>query len=243
MCDAIRHRGPDDWGTFVEGGIGLGMRRLSIIDLAGGHQPMAQRGRQRRRSCSTARSTTTRPAPRAGLGPRPPVPDAQRHRGPGPPLRGRGRADARAAARHVRLRASGTAAAAGCCWRAITSARSRCSTPMQDGRLAFASEIKALLAHDPSLAHAVAVRARPVPDAPVRAAARHLLRAHPRAAARSFHGLGDRRGAADRALLGPQPSGRSGRSSEAETLERDRRAAGRVGRRCISPATCRSAPS
>ncbi len=41
MCDAIRHRGPDDWGTFVEGGAGLGMRRLSIIDLAGGHQPIA----------------------------------------------------------------------------------------------------------------------------------------------------------------------------------------------------------
>jgi len=40
MCDAIRHRGPDDWGTFIEGGLGLGMRRLSIIDLAGGHQPM-----------------------------------------------------------------------------------------------------------------------------------------------------------------------------------------------------------
>jgi asparagine synthase (glutamine-hydrolysing) len=41
MCDAIAHRGPDDWGTFVEGGTGLGMRRLSIVDLAGGHQPIA----------------------------------------------------------------------------------------------------------------------------------------------------------------------------------------------------------
>jgi asparagine synthase (glutamine-hydrolysing) len=40
MCDAIRHRGPDDWGYFIEEGVGLGMRRLSIIDLAGGHQPM-----------------------------------------------------------------------------------------------------------------------------------------------------------------------------------------------------------
>jgi asparagine synthase (glutamine-hydrolysing) len=40
MCDAIVHRGPDDWGTFVEGGVGLGMRRLSIIDIAGGHQPL-----------------------------------------------------------------------------------------------------------------------------------------------------------------------------------------------------------
>jgi asparagine synthase (glutamine-hydrolysing) len=41
MCEAIRHRGPDDWGTFTDGGVGLGMRRLSIIDLAGGHQPIA----------------------------------------------------------------------------------------------------------------------------------------------------------------------------------------------------------
>src|SRR4051794_33772054 len=41
MCDAIAHRGPDDWGTFVEDGTGLGMRRLSIVDLAGGHQPMS----------------------------------------------------------------------------------------------------------------------------------------------------------------------------------------------------------
>jgi len=41
MCDAIRHRGPDDEGTFVSGPVGLGMRRLSIIDLAGGHQPIS----------------------------------------------------------------------------------------------------------------------------------------------------------------------------------------------------------
>src|SRR5436305_430812 len=41
MCRVIRHRGPDDQGTFVSGGVALGMRRLSIIDLAGGHQPMS----------------------------------------------------------------------------------------------------------------------------------------------------------------------------------------------------------
>jgi asparagine synthase (glutamine-hydrolysing) len=40
MCDAIVHRGPDDEGTFVAGPVGIGMRRLSIIDPAGGHQPM-----------------------------------------------------------------------------------------------------------------------------------------------------------------------------------------------------------
>ena len=40
MCAAIRHRGPDDQGVFVESGVALGMRRLSIIDLATGHQPI-----------------------------------------------------------------------------------------------------------------------------------------------------------------------------------------------------------
>jgi asparagine synthase (glutamine-hydrolysing) len=41
MCRIISHRGPDDQGTWVEGGVALGMRRLSIIDLAGGSQPMS----------------------------------------------------------------------------------------------------------------------------------------------------------------------------------------------------------
>lgn len=40
MCSAIVHRGPDDEGLFVKDGTGLGMRRLSIIDLSGGHQPV-----------------------------------------------------------------------------------------------------------------------------------------------------------------------------------------------------------
>src|ERR1035438_5359201 len=38
MCDQIVHRGPDDEGLLVAGGAGLGMRRLSIIDLSGGPQ-------------------------------------------------------------------------------------------------------------------------------------------------------------------------------------------------------------
>ena len=40
MCDVIRHRGPDDEGVFVDEGVALGMRRLSIIDLSTGHQPI-----------------------------------------------------------------------------------------------------------------------------------------------------------------------------------------------------------
>jgi asparagine synthase (glutamine-hydrolysing) len=40
MCDVIRHRGPDDQGVYVDGQAGLGMRRLSIIDLVTGRQPI-----------------------------------------------------------------------------------------------------------------------------------------------------------------------------------------------------------
>jgi asparagine synthase (glutamine-hydrolysing) len=40
MCDAIRHRGPDDDGYFLGDDVALGMRRLSIIDVVGGAQPV-----------------------------------------------------------------------------------------------------------------------------------------------------------------------------------------------------------
>ena len=40
MTDTLVHRGPDDEGFHFSGALGLGFRRLSIIDLAGGHQPM-----------------------------------------------------------------------------------------------------------------------------------------------------------------------------------------------------------
>lgn len=41
MCDVMVHRGPDDEGFHVDGPLSMGMRRLSIIDLAGGHQPIS----------------------------------------------------------------------------------------------------------------------------------------------------------------------------------------------------------
>jgi len=40
MRDVISHRGPDDCGIFIDGNAGLGHRRLSIVDVAAGHQPM-----------------------------------------------------------------------------------------------------------------------------------------------------------------------------------------------------------
>lgn len=40
MCSVLFHRGPDDAGYYVDDGVALGMRRLSIIDVEGGHQPV-----------------------------------------------------------------------------------------------------------------------------------------------------------------------------------------------------------
>ncbi len=40
MLDSIEHRGPDDWGYHLDGPLAFGMRRLSIIDLSTGHQPI-----------------------------------------------------------------------------------------------------------------------------------------------------------------------------------------------------------
>jgi asparagine synthase (glutamine-hydrolysing) len=45
MNEAIRHRGPDEEGAYLDGHVGLAMRRLAIIDLAGGQQPIANEDR------------------------------------------------------------------------------------------------------------------------------------------------------------------------------------------------------
>src|SRR5882724_8212041 len=41
MCQIMAHRGPDDDGFYTDGPAGIGMRRLSIVDLATGHQPIS----------------------------------------------------------------------------------------------------------------------------------------------------------------------------------------------------------
>ncbi len=55
--DRIVHRGPDDEGVHQSGALSFGMRRLSIIDLAGGHQPIANED-EASGSFVTVRSTT-----------------------------------------------------------------------------------------------------------------------------------------------------------------------------------------
>ncbi len=46
MCDSLVHRGPDSQGLHVDGGVGLGMRRLAIIDLVTGDQPLYSEDRE-----------------------------------------------------------------------------------------------------------------------------------------------------------------------------------------------------
>ena len=145
MCEVIRHRGPDDEGIHVEPGLGLGMRRLSIIDLAGGRQPIHNEvehglGRLQRRDLQLPR-----PA-RGARTPRSRVLHVQRHGIDRPRLRGVGRGRLPPPARHVRHRAVGRDRRARCCSRAIAPARSPCTTPSSGGRLYFGSEIKSLLA-------------------------------------------------------------------------------------------------
>jgi asparagine synthase (glutamine-hydrolysing) len=65
MADAIYHRGPDDEGFYRSGAVGLGFRRLSIIDLNTGHQPLSNEDEtvwNSARNCS-AKDTRSKPTP------------------------------------------------------------------------------------------------------------------------------------------------------------------------------------
>jgi len=55
MLNVIRHRGPDDSGAYFDKDVALGMRRLSIIDLSGGKQPISNEN-----GTIVTRSTTSR---------------------------------------------------------------------------------------------------------------------------------------------------------------------------------------
>ena len=62
MTDVLSHRGPDDRGTYEAAGVALGARRLSIVDVAGGHQPVRNEQGSvwaaRTGSCTTISSCT-----------------------------------------------------------------------------------------------------------------------------------------------------------------------------------------
>ena len=148
MLSALRHRGPDDEGTEQDAAAILGFRRLSIIDLEGGRQPLTNADRSIWLVCNgeiynheelRARS---KPADTASA----PHSDCEviiaLYERYGDRLLDH-------APRHVRVRACGMRASAACSPRAIISGRSRSTTRARARGFAFASEIKALLAFDP----------------------------------------------------------------------------------------------
>ena len=145
MIDALRHRGPDEGGVDALGRCVLGHRRLKVIDLDTGSQPVDERAG--RRHLRLQRRALRVPGAARGAG-RPRSPDPRYGRHAGPPARLRGARDGVSASGCTgcsRSR-SGTPRATGSCSRATGSARSRSSTPSSpDGTLAFASELKALL--------------------------------------------------------------------------------------------------
>ena len=123
------HRGPDDEGVHLDGACAIGMRRLSIIDVAGGHQPLSNEDGTLWLVCN-GEIYNFRELRRQPRGERPPLQDRLRLRDADPPLRRARRRVRRAAERHVRLRALGRAAGAGSSSAATASASSRstCTT-------------------------------------------------------------------------------------------------------------------
>ena len=106
MTDVIAYRGPDDAGYVSGDGCSLGARRLSIIDVEGGHQPFAdERGRV---WAAQNGEIYNHDALREGArGARPRAAQPLRHRGPPAPLRGARPGPGRAPARDVRRRGLG----------------------------------------------------------------------------------------------------------------------------------------
>ena len=198
MSDALRHRGPDSAGEVVLGEAGLAARRLAIIDLEGGDQPIANEdGRivvvQNGEIYNHAELRAELEA--AGHRFRTPHSDTEvlvhLYEQHGAALR-------RAAAGHVRGRGVGRASGAGSCSRATASGSSR-STTATAADFAFASELKALRRAAGPLARGRPRRARGLPRLQRDPRAADDLPRGPQAAARPRAGAGGGRGA-DRAL-------------------------------------------
>ena len=153
MCEAIARRGPDDQGQFVDGAIGLGMRRLSIIDVDGGHQPIANEDGTLH-IVFNGEIFNHEPPPGRPEATGPPLQDPQRHRDDPPSVRRGGRRRACGTCAGCSRSRSGTRAIVGCSWRATGWASSRCTTSSTAGGSSSAPRSRALLC-DPSVPRAI----------------------------------------------------------------------------------------
>ena len=237
MSSTLVHRGPDSDGTYVDGPIGLAARRLAIIDLQTGDQPITreehgvtvvQNGEiynyeELRRELRARRSSLL---------------DERRHRGADPPLRAARRAVRGTAARHVRDRAVG--------FRAPT-ARAR-SRPLRDqaallpGRRRRA-RVRLRAARAPARRDRPR-RARRVPRVQLGPGAAHDLPRRQEAPARAPPGVGGRARSSSPATRGPHRSRRA-RCAATRRPSSSRSCARGSATRCarISSPTCRSASS
>ena len=159
MLAPLAHRGPDEHGVHVDGPVGLGHARLSIIDLAGGRQPMHNEdGSLWVTFNGEIFNYVELRAELAGRGP--PLRHAVRHRGHPPRLRGVRRRLRRALQRPVRLRHLGPPAPAAVPL-ARPAGRPAAVLHVAGGKFLFASEVKALLADRDVPATDRPARARP----------------------------------------------------------------------------------
>ncbi len=184
MADTLRHRGPDSDGYYVSDGgdVGLGFRRLSIVDLATGDQPMANEDETVWLvfNGEIYNHAELSPGPR---GARPSLPLALRRRGHPAPLRGVRARLHRPPARHVRLRAVGQSPPT-----RAPGARShrRQTAVLRDHARRVALRLRDQGSVRASRAPAATERGRaePVPDLRRHARAAHAVRRRPEAAAR-----------------------------------------------------------
>ena len=146
MTDAITHRGPDESGYHLEPGLALGHRRLSIIDIASGQQPLFNEERSVAIVFNGEVYNFARSAARVGIT-RVSLSYPFRHRGHPACLGGLGSRLRQAPARHVRICNLGSTR------RHLFLARDRLGIKplyyalLPNGQFIFGSELKALLPH------------------------------------------------------------------------------------------------
>ena len=226
MRDVLRHRGPDGEGLWIDGPVGLAHRRLAIVDVAGGQQPMANED-------DTVWITYNgeiynHAALRPGL-------EANGHRY-------RTRSDTETILHlyeeeadrcvesppgHVRLRPLGPTAASACSSRATGSASSPSTTASPTGSCSSRSEIKAILAATGERPALNARRAPGVPRDALPGRGGDVLPGHPEAAARAHPDLVAGRRARSAGATGPCPPARTIRRRVSTERADDLRAAWR----------------